>query len=75
MSDVDSRIKKVMAGVFGIAESSITDTTSPSSVASWDSLNHIHFIMGLESEFGVSFEPEQALTLTSLPAIRSALPR
>lgn len=74
MSDVDTRIKKVMAGVFGIAETSISEDTRPANVAAWDSLNHIHFIMGLEAEFGVSFEPEQALNLTSLAAIRAALP-
>ena len=73
MNDIDNRIRRVMASVFGIAEAAIIDTAAPSSIPTWDSLNHIHLIMGLESEFGVSFEAEQALQLTSFAAIRQAL--
>ena len=42
-------------------------------IPGWDSLTHIHLIMALEAEFGVSFAPEQAVELTSIAAIRAAL--
>lgn len=73
MSDIDTRIKQTMASVFGVAEATLTDASSPNTIASWDSLNHVHLIMALEGEFGVTFEPDQALALTSIPAIRKAV--
>jgi acyl carrier protein len=73
MSDADYRIKKVMAAVLGLSEEAITEETVPENVSSWDSLNHVHLIMALEAEFGLAFEPEQALGLTSVAAIRRAV--
>ncbi len=73
MTEIDTRIRKVMAAVFGVAESSITDASNPKTVPSWDSLNHVHLIMALEGEFDITFEPDQALALTSLAAIRQAV--
>jgi acyl carrier protein len=69
----DARIRKVISSVFGIREAQITETTGPDTVPSWDSLHHIHFVVALEAEFAVSFEPDQALALTSMTAIRDAL--
>lgn len=73
MSDIDTRIRKTMASVFGVAESTITDASSPQTIASWDSLNHVHLIMALEGEFDVTFEADQALSLTSVAAIRRSV--
>jgi acyl carrier protein len=72
-TDFDPRIRKVISGVFGVPEGSITDTSGPDNVEGWDSLQHIHLIVALEAEFAVSFEPEQAIALTSVPAIRDAV--
>ena len=36
-------------------------------------MNHIHLIVALEGEFGVSFDPERAVELTSLAEIERAL--
>lgn len=73
MNDIDTRIRKTMASVFGVAESAITDTSSPQTISSWDSLNHVHLVMALEGEFGVTFEADQALSLTSIAAIRKSV--
>jgi len=32
----------------------------------WDSLNHLNLIIDLESEFNISFEPEEIGTMTSV---------
>jgi acyl carrier protein len=36
-------------------------------------MNHLHLVVALEAEFGVSFEPEQAIELTSVQEIEQAL--
>lgn len=73
MSDVTHRIRAVIAATLGVAPSAITDTTSSDTVEAWDSMNHIHLMVALEAEFGVSFDPEQAIELTSVRAIAQAL--
>ena len=73
MTDLTTRIHSVVAATFGIEPSAIGDATSSDTVESWDSMNHIHLVVALEAEFGVSFEPEQAVELTSVGAITQAL--
>jgi len=74
MSDnLRKRITSVVAATFGVPAASITDATSSNTLESWDSMNHIHLVVALEGEFGVSFDPEQAIELTSVPVIEQAL--
>jgi acyl carrier protein len=70
---VQDRVRSVIAATFGVPAASVTATTSNSTIESWDSMNHIHLVVALEGEFGVSFEPEQAIELTSVRAIEQAL--
>jgi len=73
MTDVEHRIRAVIAATFGVAPSAINDATSSDTIDAWDSMNHLHLVVALEAEFGVSFEPEQAVELTSVRAIAHAL--
>jgi len=73
MSDVDTRIRSVIAATFGVAPHAITPATSSDTIEAWDSMNHLHLVVALEAEFGVSFEPEQAVELTSVQAITEAV--
>jgi len=65
----------VVSKTFGVGRSSITDATSNQSVADWDSLGHITLVLELESVYGVSFSPEEALEITNVAAIKKALER
>jgi acyl carrier protein len=67
------RIFTVVASVLGVPREALSDASSLDSIEGWDSLVHIQLIVGLEAEFGVSFGIEQALELTSIPAIEAAL--
>lgn len=41
--------------------------SSPDTVESWDSINHLNLVMALEQEFGVEFDPEDIEQLLSVP--------
>jgi acyl carrier protein len=71
--EMKARIVKVMSDTFGVAPSTISDTSSPETIPSWDSMNHIHLVVALEAEFGVSFDPEKALEMTSVTAIEQTV--
>jgi acyl carrier protein len=73
MSELGPKIRSIVAATFGVPVAQITDQTSSDTIESWDSMNHLHLVVALEAEFGVSFEPERAVEMTSLRAIEQAL--
>lgn len=73
MTDLKERVRNVIAATFGVPSAAIDDETNASSVEHWDSMNHLHLIVALEAEFGVSLEPEQAIEMTSVRAIETTL--
>ncbi|MDD2299263.1 MAG: acyl carrier protein [Fermentimonas sp.] len=64
-----NKIKDIMARVFKMDASSITDDVQQQDIEAWDSLAHLNLILELESEFDVSFEPEEIGIMTSMTAI------
>ena len=64
-----NKIKEIMAKVLKIDASSITDDVQQKDIEAWDSLAHLNLILELESEFNVSFEPEDIKEITSLALI------
>ena len=68
-----NEIKKVMASVFLVDENEISDDISQSNFQKWESLQHLMLIVEIESEFGVSFEPEEIVEMISLELIEKYL--
>jgi acyl carrier protein len=64
--NVESRVKHVFANIFPVDETSLTATTGPDEIESWDSLKHMSLVAGLESEFQISFEIEEIMQLENV---------
>jgi acyl carrier protein len=47
-----------MAAVLGVGETELSDDSSPDTISSWDSLNHLSLVMAIESEFGIELTPD-----------------
>ena len=73
MTELASRVRSIVASLFGISPAAITEATGSETLEAWDSMHHIHLIVALEAEFGVCFDPDRALELTSVGAIEQAL--
>ena len=58
-----------MASVFLVEADRISDDVSQINLEKWESLQHLILIVNIESEFGVSFEPEEIVEMTSLGLI------
>ena len=65
--------ESVVAQTFGRDVAEVTDESSPDSIVEWDSLGHITLIIELESQYGISFAPDEAIGLTTVGAIKGAL--
>ena len=63
------RIRQVAAGVLKLPAEQITPDSSPDQIENWDSLGHVHLVLGLEQEFGRRFSPEQIESMTDIQSI------
>ncbi len=73
MNVTEVKLKKVLADVFKIEATAVTEDTSVDTVERWDSLTHLNLILALESEFGVSFSEEQSVEIMNYPLIKMVL--
>ena len=65
------RIKKVMRDTFELTD--IANDISQKTCAKWDSLHHLQLAVDLETEFNVSFEPEDIGSMESLEKIEEKI--
>jgi acyl carrier protein len=65
--------ESVVARAFNRDVAEINDASSPDSLTEWDSLGHFTLLIELEATYGVSFSPEEALSMTSVDRIKAVL--
>lgn len=65
----------VIARVLGVPRSVIHDGVSNTTLAEWDSVAHMELVLELESAYGVSVSPQDALDMTDVGAIKRLLLR
>jgi acyl carrier protein len=62
---LNGTVSRLFADVFGVPIESIQPDSSPETIESWDSLQHLNLVLALEQEFSVQFAPEEIETLLS----------
>lgn len=65
----------VVASTFGIPATTVTDALAFQKSREWDSVNHLSLMLSLEEAFGVTFDDDDIVELTSVGAIRASLRR
>jgi acyl carrier protein len=68
MSDVDSRVKGIVAEQLGVDESEVTNAASFIDDLGADSLDTVELVMALEEEFGTEIPDEEAEKITTVQA-------
>jgi acyl carrier protein len=58
------RIKQVIKDVFDL--DNVPDDISPKTCVEWNSIHHLQLVIALETEFDISFEPEDIACMNSL---------
>ena len=71
--DNTQKFRAAVAAILQIEEDDITDTLSPDTADTWDSLNHINLLGALEEEFGVQFQAIAIEQTRSIPALKQLL--
>ena len=72
-TELRRRMLSAIAAVLDVSPDLLSDDSSPASVPTWDSLNHLNIAMAVESEFAVSLTPDQVMAMGSVALIAAAL--
>ena len=72
-SPLFERVRGIAANVLELPGSQITAQSSPETIASWDSVQHLNLVLALEQEFGCQFEPEEIDQMNSINRIHSVV--
>jgi len=67
------RVRGIAADVLQVNQGSLSAESSPQSVESWDSVQHLNLVLALEEQFGVQFEPDEMDSMKSIGAIAGVL--
>jgi acyl carrier protein len=70
---MDVRIRRIFRDVFDDEHMEISDEMSSADVTGWDSLTQVRLLIALEEEFGVKFQTNEVIRLTTLAEIKKSL--
>jgi acyl carrier protein len=63
------RVRGIAEDVLQVAPGSVTPESSPKSIESWDSVQHLNLVLALEEQFGIQFEPDEMDGMKDIGAI------
>ena len=66
---VFQRVQRIAADVFSVPIAQISAESSADTIETWDSLQHLNFVLAVEQEFGVQFTPEEIEKLISVNTV------
>lgn len=69
------RVRGIVADVLRVPADQISRQSSPETLATWDSVQHLNLILALEQEFTLQFEPEEMDEMSSVDHILAILER
>ena len=69
----EMKLKELLAKIFSVDASTITDNTTPDTLENWDSLRHMNLVVALEEEFGVELSDDQVVEILSYQLIKIVL--
>lgn len=68
-SNALEQVRDIASDLFAVSRESISASSSPDSIETWDSTQHLSLVLALEDQFHVQFSPEEIETMTNIGAI------
>ena len=67
------RVRRIFSDVFQVPLDQVTPQSSPDTIETWDSLQHLNLVLALEQEFQIQFTPEEIEQLLSVELVAARL--
>jgi acyl carrier protein len=63
------QVRDVASDIFGVPADSITTESSPKTIESWDSMQHLSLVLAIEERFGLQLDPEEMEQMKNIGAV------
>ena len=70
---MNAELRSILADTLGIPEADLAEAASTETIPEWDSVAHINIVLSLEACYGLSFTPDEILSLGSMKEILRVL--
>lgn len=69
---MDTKILSIIAETMGVPAENLTGDSSPDTVPTWDSTNHMRMVLALEEAFDIEFDEDQIIEMVTVEQILTA---
>jgi acyl carrier protein len=57
--NVFEQVRSIASDLLGIPAGQISAASSPENIETWDSVQHLNFVLAIEEKFGLQLSPEE----------------
>jgi len=68
-ADVFEKVRTIAADILQVRSSALNAASSPETVNTWDSVQHLNLVVALEESFGFQFSPEEMDSMKNIGQI------
>ena len=65
-SAVFDQVRTLASDLFGVSPDQVNAASSPQTIETWDSIQHLNLVLALEEKFGVQLAPEEIEQMKSI---------
>lgn len=69
MNSTLEQVQAIASDIFGVPSAKITTDSSPETIETWDSMQHLNLVLAIEEKFGLQLSPEEIEEMTSVGAV------
>jgi acyl carrier protein len=73
--DTAARTTQIIAAVLNVEQATLERSSSPDTIAAWDSLRHVQLVLAIEEAFGIQFAVEDIEAMGTVGAVADAVRR
>ena len=67
--NVSDQIRTLASDIFGVPAGQITPASTPETIETWDSIQHLNLVLALEEKFGLQLSPEEIEQMKSIAEV------
>ena len=73
MNSTLEQVQAIASDIFGVPSAKITTDSSPETIETWDSMQHLNLVLPIEEKFGLQLSPEEIEEMKSVGAVAALI--